>query len=300
VAGKGPTWLFDLDYLTDSMNYQPVTVENRANKTAGPQEIKDSAGTQENSNAAKVLRKESAQDPQDLFVKESDARASSTNKVHTASTLVHTASTLGNVRDASLTYPDPSNASYDDEGVVIDFTNLETFMDVSLTLTSRIHSIHPTSQILRDPKSAVQTRSKVEKGLAHALMDVKTAFLYRKINEEVYVSQPLGFIDPEYPNMVYKVVKALYGLHQAPRACTPIETHKPLVKDEEATDMDVHLYRFQVTPKTSHLKAVKRIFSDNGSANLDRKSKTGGCQFLGYRLISWQCKKQTIMATSTI
>ncbi|GJX68762.1 putative ribonuclease H-like domain-containing protein [Tanacetum coccineum] len=200
-------------------------------------------------------------------------------------------------------------------------------------------------------------------------MDVKSAFLYGTIDEEVYVSQPPGFVDPKFPKKVYKVVKALYGLHQAPRAwyatlstfllksgyrrgtidktlfikkdkndimlvqvyvddiifgstkrswCdkfealmksifqmsfmreltfflglqvkqkedgifisqdkyvteilkkfdfasvktanTPIETHKPLVKDEEAADVDVHLYRFQVTPKTSHLHAVKRIF----------------------------------------
>ncbi|GJS19542.1 hypothetical protein Tco_0448174 [Tanacetum coccineum] len=83
--------------------------------------------------------------------------------------------------------------------------------------------------------------------------------------------------------------------------------------------------RFQVTPKTSHLHTVKRIFrylkgkpklglwypressfdleaysdSDYVGANLDRKSTTGGCQFLGRRLILWQCKKQTIVATST-
>ncbi|GKA97968.1 hypothetical protein Tco_0825862 [Tanacetum coccineum] len=83
--------------------------------------------------------------------------------------------------------------------------------------------------------------------------------------------------------------------------------------------------RFQVTLKTSHLHAVKRIFrnlkgkpklglwylrvssfdleaysnNDYARANLDRKSTTGGCQFLGKRLISWQFKKQTIMATST-
>ncbi|GJZ95653.1 putative ribonuclease H-like domain-containing protein [Tanacetum coccineum] len=108
-------------------------------------------------------------------------------------------------------------------------------------------------------------------------------------------------------------------------ASTPIETQKPLVKDEEASDVDAHLYRFQVTPKTSHLSAVKRIFrylkgkpklglwypressfdlesysdSDYAGANLDRKSTTGGCQFLGRRLITWQCKKQTIVATST-
>ncbi|GJZ24050.1 putative ribonuclease H-like domain-containing protein [Tanacetum coccineum] len=49
-------------------------------------------------------------------------------------------------------------------------------------------------------------------------MDVKSAFLYGKIEEEVYVCQPLGFEDPNNPDKVYKVVKALYGLHQAPRA----------------------------------------------------------------------------------
>nr|GEZ10827.1 retrovirus-related Pol polyprotein from transposon TNT 1-94 [Tanacetum cinerariifolium] len=49
-------------------------------------------------------------------------------------------------------------------------------------------------------------------------MDVKSVFLYETIKEEVYVCQPLGFEDPDYPNKVYKVVKALFGLHQAPRA----------------------------------------------------------------------------------
>ena len=49
-------------------------------------------------------------------------------------------------------------------------------------------------------------------------MDVKSAFLYGEIGREVYVSQPPGFIDPLHPNKVYRVVKALYGLHQAPRA----------------------------------------------------------------------------------
>ncbi|GKA16844.1 ribonuclease H-like domain-containing protein [Tanacetum coccineum] len=49
-------------------------------------------------------------------------------------------------------------------------------------------------------------------------MDVKSAFLYGKIEEEVYVCQPPGFEDPDFPDRVYKVEKALYGLHQAPRA----------------------------------------------------------------------------------
>ncbi|GJY55634.1 putative reverse transcriptase, RNA-dependent DNA polymerase [Tanacetum coccineum] len=178
-------------------------------------------------------------------------------------------------------------------------------------------------------------------------MDVKSAFLYGKIEEEVYVCQPPGFEDPKFPDKVYKVEKALYGLHQAPRACqdkyvdeilkkfgfstvkttsTPMETLKPLLKDAKAEDVDVHLYRsmigslmyltasrldimfvvcacarFQVIPKVSHLHAVKRIFIYlKGQLKLGlSKSTTGGCQFLGSRLISWQCKKQTIVANST-
>ncbi|GKE04122.1 putative ribonuclease H-like domain-containing protein, partial [Tanacetum coccineum] len=49
-------------------------------------------------------------------------------------------------------------------------------------------------------------------------MDVKSAFLYDSIEEEVYVSQPPGFVDPEFPKKIYKVEKALYDLHQTPRA----------------------------------------------------------------------------------
>ncbi|GJV85402.1 hypothetical protein Tco_1525300 [Tanacetum coccineum] len=106
---------------------------------------------------------------------------------------------------------------------------------------------------------------------------------------------------------------------------TPHEPRQGLVKDEEATDsVDVHLYRsmigslmyltasrpdimfvvcacarFQVTPKMSHLHAMKRIFSDYAGASLDRKSTIGGFQLLNKRLISWQCKKQTIVTNST-
>ncbi|KAJ9557081.1 hypothetical protein OSB04_011695 [Centaurea solstitialis] len=56
------------------------------------------------------------------------------------------------------------------------------------------------------------------KGFKVYQMDVKSAFLYGTIDEEVYVCQPPGFEDPKYPDRVYKLRKALYGLHQAPRA----------------------------------------------------------------------------------
>nr|GEZ46794.1 copia protein [Tanacetum cinerariifolium] len=119
-------------------------------------------------------------------------------------------------------------------------------------------------------------------------MDVKSTFLYGTIEEEVYVCQPPGFENLDYPDKVYKVVKALYGLHQAPRAwyetlanylsknglqvkqkddgifisqdiyvakilrkfgftyvksaSTLIETEKPLFKDPNGEDVDVHVY----------------------------------------------------------
>ncbi|GJW33522.1 putative ribonuclease H-like domain-containing protein [Tanacetum coccineum] len=57
-----------------------------------------------------------------------------------------------------------------------------------------------------------------EEGIDYDKMDVKCAFLYGTIEEEVYVCQSPGFEDPKFPNKVYKVEKALYGLHQTPRA----------------------------------------------------------------------------------
>nr|GEV62629.1 ribonuclease H-like domain-containing protein [Tanacetum cinerariifolium] len=98
-------------------------------------------------------------------------------------------------------------------------------------------------------------------------MDVKNVFLYERIKEEVYVCQPPGFEDPNFSDKVYKVEKALYGLHQVPRACqekfvvevlkkfdfvnvktasTLMESNKPLIKDEEAEDVDAHLYKSMI------------------------------------------------------
>ncbi|GJZ68668.1 putative ribonuclease H-like domain-containing protein [Tanacetum coccineum] len=175
-------------------------------------------------------------------------------------------------------------------------------------------------------------------------MDVKSAFLYGKIKEEVYVCQPPGFEDPDFPDRVYKVEKVLYELHQAPRAWyktlstylldngfqrgkidktlfikrdkgdillvqvqhhTPIETtHKPLLKDVDGEDVDEHLYRSMIGSlmylTSSRPDIMFSVYSDYAGASLDRKSTTGGCQFLGCILISWQCKKQTVVANSTI
>nr|GFB80401.1 hypothetical protein [Tanacetum cinerariifolium] len=162
-------------------------------------------------------------------------------------------------------------SSYDEDFSGPDANNLESSLNVSSTITKRIHNIHPTSQLIGDINSPVHTRSQVKHKemqqfmnqkvwvlvtlpdgkraigakwilknkrdararieaiqlfLAFASfirfmvyqMDVKSSFLYGKIAEEVYVTQPRVFEDPDHPKKVYKVVKALYGLHQAPRA----------------------------------------------------------------------------------
>ncbi|GJU62349.1 putative ribonuclease H-like domain-containing protein [Tanacetum coccineum] len=338
VAGKGPTWLFDLDYLTDSMNYQPVRSENQANKSAGPKEANHSAGTQDNvdtgysekeaepaqeyyvlpswssytstvksseaknggkkpnedtglkpneepvdqahqifleelerlkrqekeaNDAAEALRKEFTQDTKDLLLQAGSAKATSTNTVNTASPPDSTASAFST---GGLSYPDQddsqipalediyenashgifTNASYDDEGAVADFTNLETSVNKAIgTKWVYRNKKDENGVVVRNKAKLVSQGYRQEEGIdydevfAHVArieairiflafasymrfivyqMDVKSAFLYGTIDEEVYVSQPLGFIDPKYTNKVYKIVKALYGLHQAPRA----------------------------------------------------------------------------------
>nr|GEU81060.1 retrovirus-related Pol polyprotein from transposon TNT 1-94 [Tanacetum cinerariifolium] len=368
-------------------------------------------------------------------------------------TYVKSSFTDASTSSHDLDMPDLEDLTYsDDEDVVgaeADINNLESSIPVSPIPTTRIHKDHPISQIIghtheegidyEEVFTQVARIKAIRLFLAYASfmgflvyqMDVKSAFLYGTIEEEIYVCQPLGFEDLDHPDKVYKVVKALYGLHQAPRAwdislvqiyvddiifgatnkalcksfkklmkdmfqmssmgeltfflglrvkqkkdgifisqdkyvpeilrkfrltegklaSTPIDAEKPLLKDPDGEDVDVHTYmsmicslmyltssrpdimfavcacaRFQMTPKASNLHAVKRIFryikgkphlglwyskdlpfdlvaysdSDYAGASLDRKSTTGECQFLRCRLISWQCKKQTVVATSSI
>ncbi|GJR61210.1 hypothetical protein Tco_1503372 [Tanacetum coccineum] len=344
----------------------------------------------------KALRKEFAQQIKDLLLHARAAKPSSTNIVNIASTLVSTAST-----DSDLPNPDQddseipaleeiyktptdgifTNSSYDDEGAVADFTNLETVVNVSPIPTSRINSFHPSTLILGDPQSAVQTRSKVTKSSgAHAFVsyvqkqrrnnhkdfqhclfvcflsqnepkkfsealedeswvdDMQEKLLQFKIQKvdscrfslcvrkaigqnvfgenkkdekELWTGNKQGFIDPKYPQKVYKVVKALYGLHQAPRACTPIETQKPLVKDEEASDVDVHLYRSMIGSlmylTASRLDIMFTVYAcsrvslfdleaySDSESNYRSKFLTGKSRsvvnFFGSRLFLGNCKK---------
>ncbi|GJU85510.1 ribonuclease H-like domain-containing protein [Tanacetum coccineum] len=107
-------------------------------------------------------------------------------------------------------------------------------------------------------------------------MDIKSAFLYGTIEEEqkedgIFISQD---------KYVGEILKK-FGFSSIRTTSTPMETNKALTKDKDGEDVDIYLY------------------SDYAGASLDRKSTIGGCQFLGSRLISWQCKKQTVVANLT-
>nr|GEU68842.1 ribonuclease H-like domain-containing protein [Tanacetum cinerariifolium] len=154
-----------------------------------------------------------------------------------------------------ITYSD----NEEDVGAKADFTNLETNITLSPIPTTRVHKDHHVTQIIGDLSSATQARimTRVVKDQGHTQeegidyeevfapvtrikairlflsyasfmgfmvyqMDCKSDFLYETIKEEVYVCQPLGFEDLDYPNKVYKVVKAIYGLHQALRAVSTV------------------------------------------------------------------------------
>ncbi|GJU41647.1 putative ribonuclease H-like domain-containing protein [Tanacetum coccineum] len=309
VAGGGPKWLFDIDTLTNTMNYQPVSAGNRTNGYAG---------TETNSDAGQA-KKERVPDQEYILLPlmHTSSYDSSTTEADVSSPKDY-AGKQATEQPAFFSTPSPIKLidleatgifedAYDDRnmGAKADYNNLETVISVSHIPSTRVHKDHPKEQIIEEIHSVVQTRGmtkwnqrrnkkdqrgivvrnkvrlvaqghRQEEGIDYdevfALvarieairlflafasfmdftmyqMDVKSAFLYDTIEEEVYVSQPPGFVDPEFPNRVYKVEKALYGLHQAPRACvktasTPMETHKPLSKDADGIDVD--LYRSMI------------------------------------------------------
>ncbi|GJY61682.1 putative ribonuclease H-like domain-containing protein, partial [Tanacetum coccineum] len=113
-------------------------------------------------------------------------------------------------------------------------------------------------------------------------MDVKSAFLYGKIEEEVYVCQPPGFEDPYFPDRVYKVEKALYGLHQAPRAC--YETLSTYLLDNSQDK-----YVTEIVKKFG--------FTDVKTASTPMETQKALLKVMIGEEVD--CKKQTVVANST-
>nr|GEU41477.1 hypothetical protein [Tanacetum cinerariifolium] len=222
--------------------------------------------------------------------------------------------------DASQLFDDPDMPKledityFDDEndvGAEADFNNLETSITVSPIPTIRIHKDHHVSQIIGDLSSTTQTRSmtrvvKDQGGLSQMFNDdfYTCMFACFVLHEESKrVKQKKDIIFTSQDKYVAKILRK-FGLTEGKSASTPIDTEKPLLKDPDVK----RIFRYLKCkphlglwyPKDSPFDLVAYSDSDYAGASLDRKSKTGGCQFLGCRLISWQCKKQTVVATSSI
>nr|GEZ65257.1 ribonuclease H-like domain-containing protein [Tanacetum cinerariifolium] len=365
--GRGPTWLFDIDTLTDSMNYKPVVVGNQTNSNAGTKENIDAgqAGKKTLPDQEYILlplwtkdslfSSTSKQSPNDGFKpsgeeekqdaestgnevprqesQEQDTTVNNTNNLIAISLTVNTTGIQDSAVDENIVYGcanDPNMPDLEDTNIFkdshedvfsveADFNNMESTYQVSPIPTTRVHNDHLVKQIIGDLYSAPQTKRMTKSVTNHGMISFVSqrinhehlnsclfaCFLsqieptrvakaltdldwveamqeellqnkkYEKgivikskarVEKEVYVCQPLGFEDPDHPDKVYKVVKALYGLHQAPKsldkyvtkvlrkfnltdvkpANTSVDTEKHLVKDADGDDVDVHLYRSMI------------------------------------------------------
>nr|GEZ89106.1 putative reverse transcriptase, RNA-dependent DNA polymerase [Tanacetum cinerariifolium] len=305
--GAGPNWLFDIDSLTNSMNYVPVVVAGtNSNNFLGTKEAVGQDVKKDVSSLSYIVLlnwfheahlESSTSNAQDTC--SADAPESSGNSNPTATSINPLADHIDTLAVETLitTVSSPVltaclNDSLEPSSDKRLISKRVTSQDDTPSLDNILTSTNRFEDILRVTSNTDDTN-----GVEADLGNMETTITATPTPTlRIHKDHPKKF-----PARVYKVEKAMYGLHQVPRAW------------------------HQVTPKECHLHAVKRIFrylkghpklglwypkespfdlvaysdSDYGGAYQDRKSTTRGCQFLGRRLISWQCKKQTIMATST-
>nr|GEV60301.1 uncharacterized mitochondrial protein AtMg00810-like [Tanacetum cinerariifolium] len=386
--GAGPNWLFNIDTLTNSMNYVPMVSAGTTStnfsgtKDAASQDVKKDVTSLRyialpnwfheahlESSTMETLIPTVSSPVLTACLDNSPQLSSDTRLISKRVTNQDYTPSLDNILTLTNRFEDilrVTTNTGDTNGVEADLSNMENNISTSPTLTFRIYKDHLKSQIISPVDTPVLKNKKDKRGIVirNKVRPVaqghtqKEGIDYEEVFAPIARIKPPRFQDLKFPARVYKVEKAMYGLHQAPRAWydvrsanTPMDKENPWGKDRTGKDVDLYLYRsmigsfmyltasrpdimftvcacarHQVTPKECHLHAVKRIFSylkshpklgiwypkdspfdlvaysdsDYGGATQDRKSTTGGCQFLGRRLISWQCKKQTIVATSTI
>nr|GEY05027.1 putative ribonuclease H-like domain-containing protein [Tanacetum cinerariifolium] len=390
-------WLFDIDTLTNSMNYVPVVVAGTSSTNISG--TKDAA-IQVESSIPLLLQKNSPADQMETLTVEF---AIPTEELKKISDALKDPCWVEAMQEELLQF------KIQNVWILVDcpkgvrpigtkwvLKNKKDERGIMIRNKARLVAQGHTHEEGIDYKEVARIEA-IRLFLAYASflrftvyqMHVKSVFLYGTIDEEVYVMQPPGFQDTQFLDRVYKVEKAMYGLHQAPRAWYGTLSKYLLANGFQRGTIDqtlfirkhrgdfllVQLYvddiifglsnpqlyrefkalmheKFQMSamgelnfflglqvlqkkydiflsqdkyvgdilkkfrytdvrylkghpklglwyPKESPFDLVAYSDSDYGGATQDKKSTTGGCQFLGRRLISWQCKKQTIVATST-
>nr|GEV28766.1 hypothetical protein [Tanacetum cinerariifolium] len=237
IVGSGPNWLFDINALTNLMNYKPVVTGNQSNGNAGTKACDDVESKSSQDDGFQYLSDGGKKVDEDLRQEnkckdqEKENNVNNTNNVNPNGTnklnavVANTNNELPfDLEMHALEDISTFNFSSDQEDVdeEADMNNMNTTIQVSHTPTTRIHKDHQFDQVIRDLYSTTQTKNMSKNLEDHGFCGVpdgsRVLFFMERLKKRYMFCQPPGFEDPDFLDKVYKVKKALYGLHQAPRA----------------------------------------------------------------------------------
>nr|GEY25931.1 uncharacterized mitochondrial protein AtMg00810-like [Tanacetum cinerariifolium] len=286
VAGSGPVWLFDIDSLTKTMNYHPVIAENQSNSHVG---FQDTEKAEEEGTHTYVLflvlsdgSTNSQNNNKDALI---DGKEHDDDIQKSVSSNIHSSSSVAQTRKQECT----NNSS---NGVNAASSSVSTTGHNFINNTNDFSAAGP-SNAAASPTATNSSDMPNLEDLTHSDDADDVGLQVKQKKDGIFISQD---------KYVAEILKK-FGLSEGKSASTPIDAEKPLLKDTDVKRIFRYLkgkpYLGLWYPKDSPFDLVAYSDSDYAGASLDRKSTTRGCQFLGCRLISWQCKKQTVVATSS-
>nr|GEU76041.1 retrovirus-related Pol polyprotein from transposon TNT 1-94 [Tanacetum cinerariifolium] len=282
LNSDGPKWLFNIDALTKSMNYVPVVAGANSNDFVGVQKRRMTKTISKQGFISAVYEGKTHKDLHTCmfacFLSQEEPK-----KVWTLVDLLYGKRAIG----TKWIYINKK----DERGIVV--RNKARLVAHGHTQDEGIDYDEVFAPVARIEAIRLLLAYALFKDFVVYQMDVKSAILYGKIKEEVYVCQPPGFEDPKFLDKVYKVEKALYGLHQAPRAWKELCTEFEKMMHKKFQMSSIRELTFFLGPQVTQ--------KDDGVFISQEKQEIHhiGCQILGSILNSWKCKKKTVVANST-
>ncbi|GJT98743.1 putative ribonuclease H-like domain-containing protein [Tanacetum coccineum] len=335
VVGQGANWIFDINSLTNSINYQPVSIGNQTKKNTSPQEANGDTGLKKSVDARQSEGKnKEATKQSDAVRKEFEAqcnrqhlsgkstKASSTNNFNTVSTLVNTAGgsrIFGNVGSSFVPLSKFTNLPHDPL-----MPDLEDIAEMLISTTWNLQLLSVLKKFgfsnIRTASTPMETNKALTKDEDGEDVDVylyRTLLLYWKLFLIVTMQgasltgnlqqKVLSFLFELMGQCIGSKIYVDYGynfmqtkIHVDNESAICVVKNPVYHSRTKRIEIRHHFIRDSHEKILIEMVKMEDFFDrDYAGASLDRKSTTGCCQFLGKRLISWQCKKQTIVANST-